>query len=454
MTFLGELMYEWSQIGPSYETVISTALYLQGRPERKHLEDVISKRLLVFDRFRSVVSRDKKTNDWTWTTVSQEDVDLDYHICEVELPEPVEKAEVEKFVGLTYGKPMDPTRPLWRCYILSTVDGCACVIRIHHSVGDGTTLVEVLFKMMEESKDTRPHSSKKRKRDWLQLLVNPLEVSSQAFLLLWGVLMGLTFIFHPPDSPSCLKLSSVKKLSTRKIVASAKSIPLKLFKEAGKRIGGTVNDVVMATLTSTIRRYLKEHKDSSLSAKGRLQYTVFFPMNMRTGPPNVHDPSQFGNQFTLVPMNLPIHEEDPSQVLMTTKQYCDEMKASPMALIITILNKIAMNILSPQLYHKITFYLFEKGSGFVTNVPGPTKPVYIAGHEVTDMMFYVPAFVACTFTIMSYNGSVNFGCLVDQGDSGIDPSKLTKFFYEEFFRLHSEAKSGIRISRDSTTRTW
>mmetsp|Transcript_11690 Transcript_11690/g.16174 ORF Transcript_11690/g.16174 Transcript_11690/m.16174 type:complete len:241 (-) Transcript_11690:174-896(-) len=113
------------------------------------------------------------------------------------------------------------------------------------------------------------------------------------------------------------------------------------------------------------------------------------------------------------------------------------MKQSPMPAVITILNKAAMKLLPSTWYHSLTFYLLEKATGLFTNVPGPREAVSVAGEGIDDIMFYVPALCSTTFSILSYNGYINFGVMANKGGGlNIKPEELTQIFTEQFYEIH------------------
>jgi len=433
-------MYEWTEIGPRLETVITTVLHFDKVVDRKLVEAIIAEKLLVFDRFRSIVKPNAGSHTHTWTRLKR--IDMSYHLVEHRLPSPATRKELEAFISSMYRKQLDTSHPLWRFYIVP-LDGnkCAVVTRIHHSVGDGVTLIEVMLSLMgrEEAKK-QPHVFKKRPpASWTKTMANPLQFSSRCLHFVLGAAKGSTYPLRRKDTPNVLKIPSIAQLTTEKKVACGASIPLQLFKEAGRRMDGTVNDMIVATLTATLRRYLLAH-DTCLNDGNTPRISVLFPFNMRYGRINVSDPKQFGNQFTLLPLDLPIHEKDPISIMLASKKCCDEIKESPMAFIITGLNKLAMSILPAKWYHTLTFTCLEKSTGMFTNVPGPKKPVLLAGQVVSDLMFYVPALASITFSVLSYNGSIRFGVMTNQGGGKINPNELTNIFYEEFHCLYDASK--------------
>ena len=180
---------------------------------------------------------------------------------------------------------------------------------------------------------------------------------------------------------------------------------------------------------------MKEHKDPCLVEHKKPKVRLLFPFNMRYGTPDITSPDQFGNQFTLLPLAMPVHVADPVERLKACQAKCDELKLSPLPKVLIATNKIGLKALSMSKYEKLTVDLFSKHTGIFTNVPGPTHAVAFAGEMVQDLMFYVSAFVGFNISIISYNGRFNVGVLCDE-NTGIDPNELARLFRQSFDELH------------------
>jgi len=69
-------------------------------------------------------------------------------------------------------------------------------------------------------------------------------------------------------------------------------------------------------------------------------------------------------------------------------------------------------------------------------VPGPQMPLFMAGAEVSDLMFWVPqtGSIGVGISILSYNGRVHFG-LISDGKCISKPQEVIKRFQPEFETL-------------------
>jgi hypothetical protein len=78
----------------------------------------------------------------------------------------------------------------------------------------------------------------------------------------------------------------------------------------------------------------------------------------------------------------------------------------------------------------------RKASAVATNVPGPQMPLYLAGCQITDQMFWVPqtGSIGLGISIMSYNGRVHFGLIAD-AKLMPDPDSVIRRFQPEFEKM-------------------
>ena len=88
--------------------------------------------------------------------------------------------------------------------------------------------------------------------------------------------------------------------------------------------------------------------------------------------------------------------------------------------------------------HVIVSIFGLKGSAVMTNVPGPRKPLYLAGEQIDLFIFWVPtpANIGLGVSIFSYNGDVMIGFATDDGMVS-DPEQIIQDFQDEFELLQS-----------------
>ena len=102
---------------------------------------------------------------------------------------------------------------------------------------------------------------------------------NKAVIAVGGALSAFTAPFVKPDSPSVLMRKDTTTASIQKNIAYTEVIPLSKVKEVAKKYtGSTVNDVLVALLTMTLRSYLEAGgADDVLNKRVRAS----FPINAR-----------------------------------------------------------------------------------------------------------------------------------------------------------------------------
>jgi hypothetical protein len=80
--------------------------------------------------------------------------------------------------------------------------------------------------------------------------------------------------------------------------------------------------------------------------------------------------------------------------------------------------------------------LSRKATAVATNVPGPAQPLYLSGVRISEMMFWVPqsGSIGMGISILSYNGDVHFGLIVDS-KLVPNPDDVIRRFRPEFEKL-------------------
>jgi hypothetical protein len=77
----------------------------------------------------------------------------------------------------------------------------------------------------------------------------------------------------------------------------------------------------------------------------------------------------------------------------------------------------AMGRTPVQIEQRLVDLFSTKGSAVITNVPGPRRPVYLAGTPVAGVLVWAPCSggVSMTVSIFSYAGQITIGLMADAG---------------------------------------
>jgi diacylglycerol O-acyltransferase len=444
---------------PNNLMMITGVIGLGREASYERLVETIRQRFLSFRRFRQKASSSPSGAFWEF----DEDFDIHGHIRRVALPGAADQDELVEYVSDLASTALDPSRPLWQFHFVENfVDGPVVVTRIHHCYADGIALVQVFLSLT----DTQPLPvqarlngnawKKHRSRDAsvFQRLLQPakggvdfaIQKSQQLFeeavqilqqpdkaaecLTVAGELMRelSQALLLPNDPPSRFK----GRLGVRKRVAWADPIPLHEVKALGQALGCTVNDVLIAAVTGALRAYLLEQAED-LNALPEIRATV--PVNLRP----LEHAKELGNHFGLVFLALPVNEGNPLERVYLVHERMNELKCSRQATV--AFGLLAALGMGPHAVQKPALDLLsEKATMVLTNVPGPQQPLYLAGGEVKDMMFWVPqsGTIGMGVSILSYNGKVFFGLMTDRRLVN-DPASIIDRFSVELEKLLSLA---------------
>lgn len=444
----------WLRMESPHNLMMITGLmFLDQMPDLEHFIEALEKKFLKYRRFRQLAHQNASGSYW------QDDqyFDMAAHVRRVALPGNADYRELQDYVSNLASTPLDKNKPLWSFHIVENYEkGPVVVSRIHHCYADGIALIQVLLSMTstsrEKSLDFDVDETVKEQHQKLGLLkqvINPAKKQWAHSLKLMNDMseLGKKVLQDPSliekgvgdsidmaeelfnaltlsDDPETVYKS---ELCTRKRVAWAQSIPLDEVKAIAKATGTTVNDVLISNLAGALREYMLERGDDP-DAKV-IRATV--PVNLR---PLKHA-KELGNHFGLVFLNLPIFEENPLKRLSYVHHEMNELKKSKQALV--SLGLLSMIGLAPQAVQNKLLNLFsKKATAVLTNVPGPSVPLYIAGCKVDKTMFWVPqnGTIGMGISILSYNGQVEFGLIVDK-KSVPQPHHVIVRFPEQFARL-------------------
>jgi diacylglycerol O-acyltransferase len=210
------------------------------------------------------------------------------------------------------------------------------------------------------------------------------------------------------------------------------------FKRVKDALGGTVNDVVLATVAGALQKWLRSR---GVRTEG-LELRALVPVSIRArGGEQLH----LGNRIAAMRGPLPVYVEDPVARLQVVRHAMDGLKDSKQALGAEVL--AGMQALAPPTIFAQASRLNFSTRLFnllVTNVPGPQVPLYVLGRELQDLfpVAFLPKNHALAVAIMSYDGGMDFGLLGDY-DAMPDLERLGEMLSESLAELlEAAAASG------------
>jgi WS/DGAT/MGAT family acyltransferase len=174
-------------------------------------------------------------------------------------------------------------------------------------------------------------------------------------------------------------------------------------------LGGTVNDVMLATVTGALGRHLRR-RGVELDASVELKAMV--PVSVRSEEAR----GALGNQVAAMMAPLPVGLDEPAERIERISDAMAHLKSGGQAVgaqVLTELTGFAPPTIMSQAGRVIARQrMFNL---VVTNVPGPQFPLYMMGRRLEGLFPMVPLAPnqALGIAIMSYNGTINFGLVGD-----------------------------------------
>jgi WS/DGAT/MGAT family acyltransferase len=203
-------------------------------------------------------------------------------------------------------------------------------------------------------------------------------------------------------------------------------------------LGGTVNDVVLATVTGAVRRHLHARGVPTQDLTLRAMVPVSVRSDLEQGA--------LGNRVAAMMAPLPVWCDNPTVRLDVVSDSMRNLKSSGQAVGAEVLTRIG-GFAPPTIMAQAT-RIGARQRAFnvvVTNVPGPQFPLYIQGRELLDVFPMVPLAMnqRLGIALMSYNGAINFGLIGDY-DSMSDLEDFARDLAESLQELAEAA--GVTLS--------
>jgi WS/DGAT/MGAT family acyltransferase len=176
-----------------------------------------------------------------------------------------------------------------------------------------------------------------------------------------------------------------------------------------ERLGGTLNDLMLAITTGALRRHLAAHGERV----AELDLRALVPVSVRTRGPG----GEVGNQIALWLVDLPVEEADPrlrhEQVCAVTrslKRSSQTQGAAALASVTAWTSTATLSRVARLIPMARPFNLL------VTNVPGPQVPLWLLDAKLEAAYPLAPLFrdQVLGVALFSYAGGVYWGLNADR----------------------------------------
>ncbi len=359
--------------------------------------------------------------------IEDENFDLEYHVRNIALPKPGDWRQFCIQASRIHARPLDLDRPLWEIYVIEGLDSLldlpkdsfALLTKLHHAAIDverGTEIITLLHDMTPQPPKVEPPVP------WF-----PESPPSDLELVYRGILRTATSpvrLARPiVNAVSCI-VPAVRSFA-RELLQRQESVPVTRFntivspyrvfetrrfllEEFGeiRRLvrGATINDAVLAVCAGALRKYLEANEelpDEDLS--------TMTPVYVRDagGKPQVE----------WVNLGLGVNIADPAKRLAFIKAQTAASELMSRAIGARELTDIGTH--APAVTLTLTGKMLGRallGAGrraplancVITNVPGPTVPLYLNGARMTYFSAIMPINdgLGLVFAVTSYDGKI------------------------------------------------
>ncbi|XP_043706807.1 wax ester synthase/diacylglycerol acyltransferase 11-like [Telopea speciosissima] len=400
--------------------------------------------LLRHPRFSSIqVLSNSKTGEMSWIRVQ---VDLEKHVFVPELDPDMDSAEqfVEQYISDLSRTTIDMSKPLWDLHILNVRTAEAesvSIFRIHHSLGDGASLMSLLLACTRRTDDSEAlptvPTQKKRVVQTKAGVLSRVFLAFWAFLLLvWNTVVDVFMFFATSmflqDTETPLKGPPGVEFTPKRFVHRTVSLDdMKLIKNA---LNMTINDVALGITQAGLSRYLNRRycekkrdegateKRNNLPKKIRLRAALL--VNIRPSPgiqalvdmmEKDKSDAKWGNRhgYVLLPFNIALRD-DPLDYVRQAKATIDRKKHSYEAIYSFSSSELIVKLFGFKAASALAFKVLSHTTVSFTNLVGPIEEICFFGHS---MAFLAPSVYghphALTINYQSYLNKMTFALAFD-----------------------------------------
>ena len=391
-----------------------------------HVLEVVRRRVHLAPRLRQRI-REVPGNLARPVWVDDARFDLDFHVRRAALPSPGRRHQLERAAGHVLSQPLDRSKPLWELSVFEGLEGgrTAVLLKMHHALADGIggmLIASVLFDLAPDAPLGPPeeapwHPQPPPSGDQLVLeavrgqLLHPfeaishvVEAPSRAARRVVETASGvraLAGMGAPPAGPFDVEIGPARRFSTAEVSFGR----VRAIKDA---LGGTVNDVVLASVASGVHDVMRSRRDAVAGRTLR----VMVPMSVRSRA----EAGDIGNRVAPAFIDVPVASMRPRARLKAVREATASLKASGMAVGADAI--IGLGAFAPGALHATAARLISRARWFnlvVSNIPAPQVPLYLAGARLEASYPAMPLGERCGLSVActSLGGTLAFGLTAD-----------------------------------------
>lgn len=387
----------------------------------------VASRLHLVPRFRQKIAYVPWEGAPVW--VDDDRFRLAFHVRHTALPRPGDDRILKRLVGRIMSQALDRKRPLWEMWVVEGMEGdrFALISKVHHCMIDGVSgadLMSVILSpfqheelpppepWMPRPRPTRSHlfaDALARRFDQPRELVRTLVQTvndSERLEELTERARGILETLAPALTPTSATPINVDVGPHRRFDWTEMRVAdLKAVKNV---LGGTLNDVVLATVSGALRRFFAKRGEDP----NEFSVRAMCPVSVRTQD----ERGALGNRVSQLTVPLPVDIDDPVRRMESVWKTTAGLKESKQALGGEALTAISEWTVPNVLVQAVRLAARTRPYNLVvTNVPGPQIPLYVCGARMTASFPVVPLFseMGLSVGLFSYDGGLYWGLNAD-----------------------------------------
>jgi diacylglycerol O-acyltransferase len=360
--------------------------------------------------------------------VDDPEFDLDNHLSRVAVPSPGDEMEFSRVVAHIMSRPLAPDQPPWEMHVAEGLaDGkVGLIAKMHHSVIDGVAAAQLLAQLLDISPDGREVSAEDAA--WrppelpskVQMVADvvrsvwesPFRTVRAAHEVGRTTFRLLSRAIDPNSAPLSLPLGAPstfeEPVGADRAVAFAR-LDLGKIGTLKAGFGVTCNDVVMAVCSGALRAHLSEHGGATESP-----LVAVVPVSVRR-----RQSEAGGNRLSAMFVPLANHVEFPLDRLRTVVSNIAATKSQERAVGYGPVVSALSDAMPPAVVRPVMrlgaglgiVRRLRPGNLTISNVPGPTFPLYFAGMQLEKVHPLGPVVdgIGLNVTVQTYVDSLFVG---------------------------------------------
>lgn len=416
---------------PNMHMHVGSVNVVEGSLQFDAFRDLIASRVHLIPSFRQrLVTVPFGLGRPVW--VDDPEFDLDLHLQHIALPAPGGWSELRHLAARIFSDPLDRGRPLWQLVFVEGIDAIprvppgsvAVIAKVHHAAVDGVSGADIMGLLYDATPEPRqmppaePWQPDPIPTDFSMLVTGtrnlvawpihiPNLVKTTVRSVVGAAYMNQVRRVDLPTLPFQAPPTPLNDVVSAQRVWHSVLISLDRVKAIKDRAGVTVNDVVLAICCGALRDYLLER--DALPDK---PLVIAAPVSLRTEDQK----NRMGNQVSTLFVQLPMNEPDSAEMLLKIRDNTRKEKAYLAAVSANWLleySELVPFALANEAARLYTHYRTARHhrpvvNAVITNVPGPQKPLYLAGKRLLAVMGTAPVGdgISLIITVLSYDGTI------------------------------------------------